>query len=151
VCASRVDLFVCSLPLHRHSYIGFILAFASSFHNKQRDFSPLTNPAETNKRFKQQEIVRWDNGRSRYCNWWGTAHSGLFHFRRAASSPQLQTKVGNTLPKGVALRINLNFDGTPITSRTHTHPSHSQTSRLLTSSLSLRVQVPRGTQCIRVT
>ena len=26
---------VCSLPLHRHSYIGFILAFASSIHNKQ--------------------------------------------------------------------------------------------------------------------
>jgi hypothetical protein len=29
------------------------------------------------------------------------------------------------------LRINLNIDGTPITSRTHTHPSHFQTSRLL--------------------
>ncbi len=28
------------------------------------------------------------------------------------------------------------------------HPSHSQTSRLLTSSLSLGVPVPRGTQCI---
>ncbi len=36
-----------------------------------------------------------------------------------------------------------------ITSRTHTHPSHSQTSRLLTSSLSLGVPVPRATQCIR--
>jgi hypothetical protein len=33
-----------------------------------------------------------------------------------------------------------------ITSRTHTHPSHSQTSRLLTSSLSLGVPVPLGTQ-----
>jgi hypothetical protein len=32
---TRVDLLVCSLPLHRHSYIGFILAFASSIHNKQ--------------------------------------------------------------------------------------------------------------------
>jgi hypothetical protein len=31
-----VDLLVCSLPLHRHSYIGFILAFASSIHNKQQ-------------------------------------------------------------------------------------------------------------------
>jgi len=29
------NLLVCSLPLHRHSYIGFILDFASSFHNKQ--------------------------------------------------------------------------------------------------------------------
>jgi hypothetical protein len=31
----------------------------------------------------------------------------------------------------------------------HTHPSHSQTSRLLTSSLSLGVPVPRPTQCAR--
>jgi hypothetical protein len=30
----------------------------------------------------------------------------------------------------------------------HTHPSHSQTSRLLTSSLSLGVPVPRPTQCM---
>jgi hypothetical protein len=35
VCERRVDLLVCSLPLHRHSCIGFILAFASSIHNKQ--------------------------------------------------------------------------------------------------------------------
>jgi hypothetical protein len=35
VCARRVNLLVCSLPVHRHSYIGFILAFASSIHNKQ--------------------------------------------------------------------------------------------------------------------
>jgi hypothetical protein len=35
VCERRVDLLVCSLPLHRHSYIGFILAFALSIHNKQ--------------------------------------------------------------------------------------------------------------------
>jgi hypothetical protein len=35
-------------------------------------------------------------------------------------------------------------------SRSHTHPSHSQTSRLLTSSISLGFPVPRVTQCIRV-
>jgi hypothetical protein len=34
-------------------------------------------------------------------------------------------------------------------SKSHTHPSHSQTSRLLTSSLSLGVPVPRPTQCVR--
>jgi hypothetical protein len=45
--------------------------------------------------------------------------------RRAVFSPQLKTKVGNTLVKPTALHINLNIDGTPITSRTHTHPSHS--------------------------
>ena len=36
-----------------------------------------------------------------------------------------------------------------MTSKSHTHPSHSETSRLLNSSLSLGVPVPRVTQCIR--
>ncbi len=35
VCERRVNLLVYSLSLHRHSYIGFTLAFASSIHNKQ--------------------------------------------------------------------------------------------------------------------
>ncbi len=74
---------------------------------------------------------------------------GFFHFRRAAFFANLESKIGNLLAKAAALRINLNIDGAPITSRTHTHPSHSQTSRLLTSSLSLGVPVPRATQCIR--
>ena len=74
---------------------------------------------------------------------------GQFHFRRAAFSSQLKSKCGNILPKVAALRITLNIDGEPIASRSHTHPSHSQTSRLLTSSLSLGVQVPRATQCMR--
>ena len=73
---------------------------------------------------------------------------GLFHFRRAAFTSQLKAKVGSTLTKTAALSVNLNIDGSPITSRTHAHPSHSQTSRLLTSSLSLGVPVPRGTQCM---
>ena len=74
---------------------------------------------------------------------------GLFHFRRAAFLVQLRSKVGSTLAKAAALRVNLNIDGAPITSRTHTHPSRSQTSRLLTSSLSLGVPVPRPTEGIR--
>jgi hypothetical protein len=37
--------------------------------------------------------------------------------------------------KALALRVTLNLDGTPIISKSHTHPSHSRTSRLLTSSL----------------
>ncbi len=45
--------------------------------------------------------------------------------------------------------IITNIDGAPTASKSHTHPSHSQTSRLLTSSLSLGVPVPRVTQCIR--
>ena len=72
-----------------------------------------------------------------------------FHFRRAAFSSQLKSKVGHILVKAAALRIMLNVDGAPIASRSHTHPSHTQNSRLLTSSLSLGVPVPRATQCMR--
>ena len=74
--------------------------------------------------------------------------SGFFHLRRAAFSSMLKSRVGSVLTKAEALRINLNLDGTPITSVSHTHPSYSQTSRLLTSSLSLGVPVPRPTQCM---
>ena len=74
---------------------------------------------------------------------------GFFHFRRAAFSSMLKSRVNLILAKASALRINLNLDGAPITSVSHTHPSHSQTSRLLTSSLSLGVPVPRPTQCMR--
>ena len=71
---------------------------------------------------------------------------GLFHFRCAEFLAQLREKVGSTLVKDEDLRVNLNIDGAPITSRTHTHPSHSQTSRLLISSLSLGVPVPLTTE-----
>ena len=54
----------------------------------------------------------------------------------------VQFAQSNCGPFAAALRINLNLDGTPIASKSHTHPSHSQTSRLLTSSLSLGVPVP---------
>jgi hypothetical protein len=73
----------------------------------------------------------------------------FFHFHRAVFSSILKSHVSSILAKAEALRINLNLDGAPITSKSHTHPSHSQTSRLLTSSLSLGVPVPRPTQCIR--
>jgi hypothetical protein len=73
----------------------------------------------------------------------------LFHFRRAAFLTDLKSKIGLALAKAAALRINLNLNGAPIGSKSHTHPSHSQTSRLLTSSLSLGVPVPRPTQCVR--
>ena len=54
------------------------------------------------------------------------------------------------------MNISWNIDGTPISSRSHTHPSHTQNSRLLTSSLLLGVPGPHGTvrrspQCIRDT
>ncbi len=65
-----------------------------------------------------------------------------FHYRRVAFSSHLKSKVVNILAKSEALRINLNIDDTPIVSRSHTHPSHSQTTPLWTSSLSLGFPVP---------
>jgi hypothetical protein len=70
-----------------------------------------------------------------------TNPGGQFHFSRAAFLQQFKNKAGLTLSKAAALRINLNLDGAPIASKSHTHPSHSQTSRLC-------VPVPRPTQCV---
>ena len=53
----------------------------------------------------------------------------MFHFRRAAFAQHLKNRVGLTLAKSAALRITLNLDGGSIISKSHTHPSHSQTSR----------------------
>ena len=50
--------------------------------------------------------------------------SSYFHSRRAAFSDQLKSKVGLALAKAAALRITLNLDGSPIISKSHTHPSH---------------------------
>ena len=51
--------------------------------------------------------------------------TSVFHFRRAAFLQQLKSKVGLTLTKATALCVVLNLDGAPITSKSHTHPSHS--------------------------
>ena len=74
---------------------------------------------------------------------------GLYTHKRGAFLAQLKSRIGTTLAKAAAMRVNLNIDGAPITSRSHTHPSHSQASRLLTSSLSLGVPVPCTMQCMR--
>jgi hypothetical protein len=58
---------------------------------------------------------------------------GFFHYHRAAFSAHLKSKVGLALAKATALRITLILDGD---------------SRLLTSSLSLGIPVPRVTQCM---
>ena len=50
-----------------------------------------------------------------------------------------KSKVENILTKTVVLCINLKVDDSPITSRSYTHPSHSQTSHHLPSSLYLLV------------
>ena len=72
----------------------------------------------------------------------------FFHFHRVVFSWIPKSRVSSILGKTAILRINLSLDGAPITSKSHTHSSHSQTSRLLTSSLSLGVPVPQVTQCM---
>ena len=81
----------------------------------------------------------------------GRLHSefGQFHFKHTVFSSQLKSKVGNILAKDTALWITLNIDDTPVVPRSHTHPPHSETFRLLTSSMSSGVTVPHTTQCIR--
>ena len=54
---------------------------------------------------------------------WQTT-SDQFHFRLPSFSSHLKSKVVNILTKTVTLRITLNIDGTPITSKSHTHPSN---------------------------
>jgi hypothetical protein len=53
--------------------------------------------------------------------------SGLFHFRHMVFSGHLKGRFGNILPKVGTLRITVNIetniDGTPVESRSHTHPS----------------------------
>ena len=53
--------------------------------------------------------------------------SGQFHFHRSVCPQQLKSRVGLTLDKTVTLRITINSDGVSIISKSHTHPSHSQT------------------------
>ncbi len=45
---------------------------------------------------------------------------GFFHYRLTAFSSMLKSRVGNILVKAVAVRINLNLEGAPITSKSHT-------------------------------
>jgi hypothetical protein len=63
----------------------------------------------------------------------------FLNFHHTVFSSELKSNLENILTKTAVLRITLNIDGTPLTSRSHTYPSHSQTSRLLISSLSLGV------------
>jgi hypothetical protein len=120
--------------------VGFMPAIASTSGRLHSEFIRilfLQAHRETDRIFEASGVLSVQSDR------------GFFHYRRAAFSSMLKSRVGNILAKAAALRVNLNLDGLPIASKSHTHPSHSQTSGLLTSSLSLGVPVPRPTQCMR--
>jgi hypothetical protein len=131
---------------HRSDYnnnpprgVGFIPAIASTSGRLHSEFIRilfLQAHRETDRFFAASGVLSAQSDR------------GFFHYLRTAFSSMLKSRVGNILAKASVSRINLNLDGAPITSKSHTHPSHSQTSRLFTSSLSLGVPVPRPTQCL---
>jgi hypothetical protein len=119
-----------------HRIHGFLIALTGRLHSEFVRLLFLQAHRETDRFFTASGVMSAQSDR------------GFYHLRRAAVSVQLKRKVGLTLEKSAGLRITINLDGAPIISRTHTHPSHSETSRLLTSSLSLGVPVPRATQCM---
>jgi len=130
----RTDYF----RLHPPSAVAFLTAIASTSGRLYSEFIRLLflqTHRETDRFFADSGVQLAQSTR------------GLFHFRRAAFSVMLKARVGKILAKAAALRITLNLDGVSITSKSHTHPSYSQSSRLLTSSLSLGAPVPQGTQC----
>jgi hypothetical protein len=60
---------------------------------------------------------------------------GIFTVKSEVFLTQLKAKVGSSLGKVETMCVNLNVDGTPITSRSDTHPSHSQARRVDSSTL----------------
>ena len=123
------------------------LALALLIHNKQNGFLPSVHL-----KLLSLTLALTIHNKQLLASGVQSAQSNLgssyFHSRRAAFSCLLKSKCDNIITKVSALRVNLNLDGAPIASNSHTHPSHSQTSHLLTSSLSLGVPVPRPTQCL---
>jgi hypothetical protein len=52
----------------------------------------------------------------------------MFLFWHVVFFSQVQSKVTHSVTKGTVMSVNLNIDDPPISSRSHTHPSHSQNS-----------------------
>ena len=83
-----------------------------------------------------------------------TSTSGRLHgefvcllFLQSHSSSLRSTN--HILSKAAALRINLNIDGEPISFRSHTHPSHTQESRLSPIKLVSIVRCSRSLMYVR--
>jgi hypothetical protein len=81
----------------------------------------------------------------------GQTNLDFFHYIRGVYYTQLKSKVDNILTKDTSSRINLNIDGDPIVSRSHTLTSHtlkplvSPVSYHESSSLSLGIPFPHST------
>ena len=71
------------------------------------------------------------------------------HFRRAAFSSQLKSKVGHILAKAAALRIMLNIDGAPKASKSHSPITHSKLSSINLVSIFRCSSSPCNPVCAR--
>ncbi len=118
-CVDFSDL-VFSLSSHRHSYIGVQTSWSCTSCRVSRTVLQIF----TNSSGNWPLLYSFRSSSS-------TTQLFQFHYRHTTFSSQLKSKIGNILGKSEALRITLNIDDTPLTSRSHNHPSHSQTSRLL--------------------
>jgi hypothetical protein len=96
--------------------VGFMSAIPSTsdrFHSEFIRILFLQAHRETDRFFAASGVMSSQSDR------------GFFHYLRAAFSSMLKSRVGNICTKTSTLRINLNIDGSPIASKSHTHPSHS--------------------------
>ncbi len=111
-------------PPNAISFMTVISSTSGRLHSEFVRLLYLQDHRETNRFFASSgfQLAQFDRGH--------------FHFHRTVFSSQLRSSVGNILDKTATLRITLKLDRAPITSKSHTHTSYSQTSRLLTSSLS---------------
>ncbi len=125
-------------PPHDISFVPVIASTSGRLHSEFVCLLFLQSHRETNRFFTTPGVQLPQHDR------------GLFHFCHTTFSPPIKSEVDNSLTKAAGLHVNLNLDGAPITSKSHTQSSHSQTSRLLPSSLSLGVPVPRTTQCLEL-
>ena len=132
----NIALTIITIPLNTVSFMSVMTSTSGRLHREFIRLLFLQTHRETDRFFAVLGVP------------FAQSNRGPFHYRRATCSSMLKSRVGNILVKDVTLRINLNLDGEPIASKSHTHPSQSQTSRLLTSSLSLGLPVPRPTQCV---
>jgi hypothetical protein len=136
VCERRVNLLVYSFSLYRHSYIGFILAFASSIHNKRPQHSVFFTRSRARPSHScggwvcdlgavgVSSIFGLVRGSSPFAPVLPTLvlvsriqlaqrYRGFGHFLIVASSSRFKTMVGGALVKASAFRFGLGVMGLP--------------------------------------
>ncbi len=94
-------------PPDSFSFMPDIVSTSNRVHSEFVCLLFLQDHRETDRFFAASGVQLWQH------------HPDQFHFRRAAFSSQLKSKVDNILAKVATLRIILNIDSAPVTSRSH--------------------------------